>query len=125
VSERNDLRAIETAIRDGYARTMFDGVIRTTVATGAQEPVPYIRGVAFEEVRLDGEFPDTELVLLFRARSHPGVPFGRRRRLWEEDGSPIEMVDILIGVHLKENIESGEPGLPRDPEVDASGIAWF
>lgn len=121
----NDSRATETAIRDAYARPMFDGVIRETVATGAQERVPYIRGVAFEEVRLDGEFPDTELVLLFRSQSHPGVLFGRRRRLWEEDGSPIAMVNILIGIHLQEDIESGEPGLPPRPDVDASGIAWF
>ncbi len=124
MTESNDRRAMETAIRDEYARPMFGGVIRTTVATGEQERVPYIRGVALEEVRLDGEFPNTQLVLPFRAQSHPGVLFGRRR-LWKEDGSPVEMVDILIGIHLREDIESGEPGLPSHPEVDATGIAWF
>ena len=92
---------------------MFAGVIGTAVATAEQRRVPYGRGVSFEEVRLDGEFPDTQLVILLRAESHPGVLFGRRRRLWEQDGSRVEMADILIGIHLQE--ESGPASLDSRP----------
>jgi len=81
-------------------------------------------GPTFEEARLEGGFPPTEILVLFRAGEHPGLLFGRRRRMWEDDGAISDVIDV-IDVNLMEDIEACGYGLPRNPPPDASGIAWF
>jgi hypothetical protein len=53
-----EARLVEEEIRDRLARALFDGWIGTDPDSGEKIHHPYIRGVSFEEVRLEGKFPD-------------------------------------------------------------------
>lgn len=92
--------------------------------TGAEIRGPYIRGVTFEDVRLEGKFPKTEMVALFRSEHQPGVLFGRRQRIWEEDGAFSGVISVM-DVNLMEDIEACGYGLPADPRAAPSGVAWI
>lgn len=82
-----------------------------------------IRSIDIEVVRLEGSFPDTEVVAYFRSAERPGFLFARKARVWAPDGALLG-VD-LMDVHLMEDVEACGYGLPLDPEPDASGIVWF
>ena len=118
-----DAGEMERKALDEVTAEVNGGWVRTDPETGAKDQRPLIRGVTFEEVRLEGSFPDTAVVALFRSESHPGVLFGRRRRIWADDGA-WEGADYL-GINLMEDVEACGHGLPRDPSMDESGIAWF
>lgn len=85
----------------------------------------FIRGITFESVELEGEFPRTAVVALFRADDRPGVLFGRRWNLYDDLGNaePLEYVDI----NLMEDIEAAGYGLPPMSKCspDENGIVWF
>jgi len=119
-----DARETEATLRDRLAAEVTGGWIRRDPETGREDRRPFIRGVEFKAVRLDGVFPQTRLVLLFRAESHPGVLFGRRRRIWEDDGALSDVIDC-VGINLMEDIEACGYGLPSDPVADEAGVVWF
>jgi hypothetical protein len=120
-----EARDMERQVRDRLTDSLFGGWIRTNPETGEElERLPYIRGVTFEEVRLEGRFPQMEIVVLFRADEHPGLVFDRRRRIWEDDGALSGVIDVM-DVNLMEDVEACGHGLPEKPVADASGIAWF
>jgi hypothetical protein len=121
---RIDARHTEQEVRERLAEAFFGGWIGKDPETGAEIRRPYIRGVEFEDVRLEGEFPDTEVVALFRSVEHPGVLFGRRQRIWDDDGAFSEVIGVM-DVNVMEDIVACGYGLPRDPQPGESGIAWF
>jgi hypothetical protein len=122
---RIEARPTEEQVCDRLARSLFGGWIATDPETGAETRLPYIHGIEFEDVRLEGQFPDTEVVALFRSVDHPGVRFGRRRRIWDNNGAfLIGLIDVM-DVNLMEDVEACGYGLPQHPEPDDSGIAWF
>ena len=89
------------------------------------ESHPFIEGVTFEAVELRNEFPETEIVVTFRAEGRPGVRFGRRWPLYDDLGNQrsVEYADI----HLMEDIEAAGYGLPPSSRcvADEEGIVWF
>lgn len=86
---------------------------------------PFIPGVSFDAVELQGEFPDRSMVALFRASDYPGVRFGRRWRLYDELGNPKDL--DFVHIHLMEDIESATAGLPPLDQCipDSDGVVWF
>ena len=116
-------RPVEEEIRDSLARVLFGGWIGTDPDSGEKIQRPYIRGVSVEEVRLEGKFPDTLVVALFRAHDRPGMLFGRRQRVWEDDGTYSGVIDVL-DVNLMEHVETLRNGLPADRQPDDTGVVW-
>jgi hypothetical protein len=86
---------------------------------------PFIDGVTFDVIELRGEFPDRDLVALFRAADRPGIQFGRRWRLYDELGNPID--HEYAGIGLMEDVESADGGLPPVGRCipDETGVTWF
>jgi hypothetical protein len=119
-----DAQEQEERARTCIADALFGGGLVTDPDTGQQHRVPAIHGVTIEDVRLQGSFPETEIVVLFRADARPSVLFGRRRRVWEDSGELSDVVSVM-DVNLTEDITACRYGLPADPEVDPSGISWF
>jgi hypothetical protein len=89
-----------------------------------RERHPFIRGITFESVELDGEFPYTAVVARFRANDRAGILFGRRWTLYDDLGNvePLEYADI----HLMEDIEAAGHGLPPMSQCapDDTGVVW-
>ena len=81
--------------------------------------------MTFGVIELRGEFPDRAVVALFRAGDRPGIQFGRRWRLYDELGNPVD--HQYADIHLMEDIESSGGGLPPagDCVPDAAGVVWF
>ena len=121
---RIEARPTEEAIREQLADVLIGGVIWRDPETGAETRAPYLGGVRFEEVRLDGQFPHTEVVVLFRAHQRPGILFGRRRRIWDDDGTLTDITTVMTQ-NLSDDIWSCGYHLPESPQPDESGIAWF
>jgi hypothetical protein len=120
---RIDRRRTEEEVRERLTRVYFGGSVGRDPQTGAETRHPYIRGIEFEDVHLEGEFPATELVALFRSEQHPDVLFGRRDRIWHDDGSLSDAVHVM-DVNLMEEIQACGYGLPSNPQPDA-GVAWI
>jgi hypothetical protein len=70
-----------------------------------------LESVVFEEVRLEGDFPETELVVLFRSDYRPELLFGVRERIWSDDGACVTDGPAVIATNVEETI-TFEPGLP-------------
>lgn len=121
---RIEAKPVEEQTRDRIAAAFFRGWLGTDPESGRKVQRPYIRGVTFEDVRLEGEFPETRVVALFRSEDHPGVLFGRRRRVWDDDGSYSDVITVM-DVNLMEDIEACGYGLPANPQPDESGVVWF
>lgn len=115
---------VEERARARIADALFGGGLVTDPDTGQHHRVPAIRGITIEDVRLEGSFPDTQVVVLFRAEERPGVLFGRRRRIWEDSGELSDLVSVM-DVNLTEDIMACGYGLPADPQVGPLGISWF
>jgi len=87
---------------------------------------PDLRGFeGFEivEIRAHGEFPRTEIQALFRWSRYEGMLFGRKRWIWNPDGSyaTFEVKDLLTFLVLDQR--SRRRDLPP-PEPDDEGIRW-
>jgi hypothetical protein len=114
-----DPEPVERALRDDLAR-----------ALGLGRPSPeYNRGtmlesVIFDEVQLEGTFPKTEVIVLFRSDYRPELRFGHRERIWSDDGVYVTDGSGVIATNLEETIIF-EPGLPLDAEPDATGVIWI
>jgi hypothetical protein len=76
----------------------------------------------FEEVRLIGTFPNTELAVLYRSPLRPGVLLGRRGRIWSDEGV---FASYPIGAFLTDLKEGIAFGFPHDREPDESGVVWM
>ena len=89
------------------------------------ERLPFIEGVTFESVELEGEFPDSAIVARFRADERPGIRFARRWNLYDVLGNvtPVYSADL----ELMADVEASGYGLP--PLVhcrrDEDRIVWF
>lgn len=86
---------------------------------------PFIDGVTFDMIELRGDFPDRAVVALFHSQDRPGIQFGRRWRLYDELGNPVD--HEYADIHLMEDVVSGDGGLPAagDCVPDADGVVWF
>jgi hypothetical protein len=86
---------------------------------------PFIEGVTFDSIDLQGEFPDRVVVALFHAADRPGIQFGRRWRLYDELGNPVD--HEYAHIHLMEDVKSAGSGLPPADScvTDEAGVAWF
>ena len=89
------------------------------------ETKPFIEGVTFDSVELRGEFPGRVIVALFHAVDRPGIQFGRRWRLYDELGNPID--HQYADIHLMEDVKSAGGGLPPIDGcvTDEAGVSWF
>jgi hypothetical protein len=112
-----DPEPVERSLRDDLAEVLPLGRPRDS-AQGTM-----LESVVFEEVRLEGNFPETELVVLFRSDYRPEVQFGVRERIWSDDGVCVTDGAGVIATNLEETIIF-EPGLPLDAEPDATGVIW-
>ena len=83
-----------------------------------------LRNVVLEEIRLEGSFPKTEVIILFRSHHRPEVRFGHRERIWSDDGVYVAEGSGIIATNLEETIIFA-PGLPLDAEPDAAGVIWI
>ena len=72
---RIDARTTEERIRKRLSEAFFGGWVGVDPLTKAKTRHPYIRGVTFEDVRIEGQFPSTQVVVLFRSENRPGVLF--------------------------------------------------
>ena len=115
-----DSRQFEHDQLDGL-RVAFLGGWRTSEG-GTR---PFIAGVTFDVVELRGEFPDAVVVALFHAVDRPGIQFGRRWRLYDELGNPVD--HQYADMHLMEDVESAGGGLPPVDScvTDEAGVSWF
>jgi len=86
--------------------------------------------VTVEDVRVDGSFPDSRLVVVVRLSTRPDCRFGFRARIWTNEGvskgalndfPEAEDFAMILGTHLEETVMAW-PGLPADCAPD--GIAW-
>jgi hypothetical protein len=86
---------------------------------------PYIRGITFESVTLDGTFPSAEIVALFHSDNRAGILFGRRWELYDDLGNTSPLDYATIG--LMEDVEAAGYGLPEvdDCHPDEDGVVWF
>ena len=93
--------------------------------TSEGETTPFIEGVTFDAIDLRGEFPDAVIVALFHAADRPGVQFGRRWRLYDELGNPVD--HEYADIYLMENVQSAGSGLPPTDRcvTDETGVAWI
>jgi hypothetical protein len=86
---------------------------------------PFITGVTFASVEVQGEFPQTKIVALFRHQDRPGILFGRSWRIYDDLGQLawLEYVDI----NLMESIQARGHGLPpvNRCKPDQNGVVWF
>jgi hypothetical protein len=119
-----EARPTEEKVRNRLARSLFGGRRSARPKAGKESRRPYIRGVTIEDVRLERSFPNTRVVVLFRAEQRPGVLFGRRRRIWEDSGELSDVIDVM-DVNLMEDVEACGYGLPVEPHVGPEGISWF
>lgn len=113
-----DPEPVERVLRDDLAKALPLGRSSRGVARGTM-----LDSVVFEEVRLEGSFPKTELVVLFRSHYRPELRFGHRERIWSDDGVYVTDGSAVIATNLEETIIF-EPGLPLDAERDATGVIW-
>lgn len=61
-----------------------------------------MHGLTIHDVRLEGAFPATQVVVLYRPDTAPGEVFAHRERIWEDDGA---LADVdLIPVRLMEQV---------------------
>ncbi len=84
-----------------------------------------IEDLTFDDVLLRGEFPHTELVVLFRSRRHRGVLFGRRWAVFDDFGLPQCL--SYVSLELEEDVVAAGHGLPPVERCvpDDQGIVWF
>jgi hypothetical protein len=110
---------------DGHEQRQLDLLRGSLLSSGAGDTRPFIRGVTFDSVRLDGAFPSSAVVALFHADGYPGVQFGGRWRLYDDLGDPSHLDNADI--ELAEDVEAVGYGLPARDECvpDDGGIVWF
>ena len=83
-----------------------------------------LASVVFEDVTLEGSFPQTEVPIVFRTHYRPELRFGRRERIWSDDGEYVTDGATVIWVNLEESIIF-EPSLPLDAQPDETGTIWI
>lgn len=108
---------VEQALRDAIADELTGNPSRPERAGTA------LTGCVVEDVRLEGRFPSTEVIILFRSLDRPELLFGRRERIWADDGVYATDGSAVITMNLEERIYFA-PGLPLDAEPDATGVVW-
>jgi hypothetical protein len=113
-----DPEPVERALRDDLA-----GALRLGRPSPEYNRGTMLESVVFEEVLLEGTFPKTEVIVLFRSHYRPELRFGHRRRIWSDDGVYATDGSGVIVTNLEETIIF-EPGLPLDAEPDATGVIW-
>jgi hypothetical protein len=117
--------------RDEYERELLDAM-RAYLAPDRALPDRRTSGaVTTDEVRLDGSYPATELVVVLRDSARPDCRFGLRARIWTDDGrprgelhqfaSPAEFA-MILNTHLEEEVMA-YPGLPDECEPGA--VTWI
>jgi hypothetical protein len=86
---------------------------------------PFLEGVTFDAIDLRGEFPDGVIVALFHAAERPGIQFGRRWRLYDELGNPVD--HEYADIYLMEDVKSAGSGLPPTDRcvTDETGVTWL
>jgi hypothetical protein len=109
-----DPEPVERALRDDLARALRLGRPSPEYNRGTM-----LEGVVFDEVRLEGTFPKSEVIVLFRSDLRPELRFGHRERIWSDDGAYVTDGSGVIATNLEETIIF-EPGLPLDAEPDAN-----
>ena len=113
-----DPEPVERALRDDLA-----GALRLGRPSPEYNRGTMMESVVFDEGRLEGTFPKTEVIVLFRSHSLPELRFGHRERIWSDDGVYVTDGSGVIATNLEETIIF-EPGLPLDAEPDATGVIW-
>jgi hypothetical protein len=93
--------------------------------TSEGDTKPFIEGVTFDSIDLRGGFPDGVIVALLHAVDRPGIQFGRRWRLYDELGNPVD--HEYADIHLMEDVKSAGSGLPPVDScvTDEAGVTWF
>jgi hypothetical protein len=86
--------------------------------------------VTVEDVRVEGGFPDSRLVVVVRLSTRPHCRFGFRARIWTDEGvsrgaandfPDADDFAMILGAHLEETVMAW-PGLPSECAPD--GITW-
>jgi hypothetical protein len=111
---------VERRLRDELAQALLE----RAPSAPRQGQGTTLESVLFEDVRLEGAFPNTEVVILFRTSYRPEVRFGRRERIWSDAGVYEADGSAVILENLEESIIF-KPGLPFDDEPDPTGVVWI
>jgi tetratricopeptide (TPR) repeat protein len=102
-------------------------------AAGTNEPLGLIAparrgGVVYEQVRLQGSFPETQVAVIFRCPGREGCRYGWRSALWDTAASrarsePVQREFLeYLDVYLQEDIGTA---LPQACDADEEGITWL
>ncbi len=83
----------------------------------------FIDGIEIESVELLGAFPESHVVVRFRAHDRPGIRFARRWNLYDELGNAADLE--LADMHLSEDIESSRLPTLEECQPGADGIVWI
>jgi len=102
-------------------RARYESRLLRTVEVTADEPTLWpvrpgraqlfesMSGAFAEELRLEGSFPDTQFVLVYRHQLRPGHRFALRWRVWGDPASQDEPAyDDRLTMHLTEDIFPGD-----------------
>jgi hypothetical protein len=117
--ESIDPELVERELRDALAEDLPRGGPALEYARGTP-----LENVVFEEIRLEGSFPKTQVVILFRSHHRPEVRFGHREWIWSDNGVYVAEGSGIIATNLEETLIFA-PGLPLDAEPDATGVIWI
>ncbi len=95
---------------------------------GKAQPLP--RNIMVDEIRVEGRYPDAEIVILFRDGMYPQCRFGWRWRFADEEGSWLGdsdyFVPVLTWAYLTELVlADGTPYHHRTRNCAGGDVIWF
>jgi hypothetical protein len=137
LSTPEDLERLSGISKEDYERRLLVAARESLMGeyTVERDGRRYIRQGALEagsvdDVRMEGDGPDVEIVVLFRVDERPGRVFGWRMPVWptptpdpEDDYTgPEGWADLLV-VELWEDRDLVVPKATGD--ADADGITWL
>ncbi len=85
-----------------------------------------ISGLQVRDLRLEGSYPGTRLILTFEHADRPGCTFGYKWPVWSAD--PEEHADPYFPamgfiINLREELEAPDLGLPAECSPDT--VTWI
>lgn len=83
-------------------------------------------GRALQSVLMQGEYPDTKVVILFRDERNPRCLFGLRLPVWHGDGESWDMGPDGAASLLQFDVFEETPGVtvPDECDPDENGVTW-
>lgn len=117
-----DGRAVEST---SFEERIQQRLQEELLGPGATRPLPPT--ITIDEVRVEGRYPDAEIVVLFRDRERPECRFGYRWRFADEEeawfGDGDYFIPMLTWAYLTGLIEAD--GSPYPGDCIGGEVTWF